>query len=139
VRLVLLVLLVQLVHRARRVHRDRRAHLDRRAHQARKALLVIPRHRGSTGRKGHRARKARKALRTTGPPGPGLTREEVEAMIAAAVADTVKYGAGVALRAHAKQVLCAELGGPAESNQPFELTSRAEPGPWETWTIERVG
>lgn len=78
------------------------------------------------------------------PPPPGLTREEVQAMIDAAMEKAVQYGQKIALQSSGEvgpeqgKLLCAERGGPKLDNQPFELTSRSGmPGPWESWMVRK--
>jgi hypothetical protein len=73
-----------------------------------------------------------------------LTRDEVQALIdasiAAALANVVKYGERAAFRSDDGngKLLCAEQGGPEVDGNPFTLTARSSIGPWESWKIERV-
>lgn len=59
-------------------------------------------------------------------------RQELDALKAVAV----KRGDGIGLRASGGMLLCAELGGPRESGQPFEITSREQKRSWETFSVE---
>lgn len=84
------------------------------------------------------------------PPAPvGLSRDEVQALIDAAVqralapvlealAQRPTYDSAIALEAHGGKVLCAEGGGPAHDQEPFHLTSRSAVGIWESWRIRRA-
>lgn len=82
------------------------------------------------------------------PPAPsGVSREEVQALIQAALAPVLAalaerptYDSTIALQAHEGKgkLLCAEGGGPAHDYEPFQLTSRSAVGPWESWRIRRT-
>jgi hypothetical protein len=60
-----------------------------------------------------------------------------------ALGQKVAYGEKIALQASGKdgqndgKVLCAEEGGPTVDGEPFDLTGRAETGPWESWLVLR--
>jgi hypothetical protein len=79
---------------------------------------------------------------TAQPPGPGLQPPSNEiaaltARIEALEKNAVLYGQKIGVRADGGKVLCAESGGPDADNKPFNLTSRSNVGPWESWKVER--
>jgi hypothetical protein len=77
--------------------------------------------------------------------GGGLTRDDVQAMIDAALVDVVKVGSTVALRScgDSSAGIPAQLlsvdGGGTRPDQPLTWQGRTgdKPGPWETLTIEK--
>jgi len=87
------------------------------------------------------------------PPdsGDGLTEEQIEALRAevqrmidaslvpvnAQLSEAVKIGDKIGLQAQKGMVICAEGGGPEVANERFELTSRQNVGPWESFTLHR--
>jgi hypothetical protein len=78
----------------------------------------------------------------------GMTEDQVKAMIDAALkpvhaelATTLKDDSNISLRADEGNgmVLCAEGGGPTQTHQRFNLTSRpAVGGGWEKWKIRKA-
>jgi hypothetical protein len=80
------------------------------------------------------------------PQPPGLSREEVQAMIDASMENAIKVDDKIALVSSGdggerpSSLLCAEGGGPQASGDQFLLTARdgnTTPGPWESWTVKR--
>lgn len=61
--------------------------------------------------------------------------EKIATAVAAVSENTIKLGDKVALQAEQGMFLCAEEGGPTDEEEDFVLTSRREPGPWESWTL----
>jgi hypothetical protein len=81
----------------------------------------------------------------TGPPGgPGMTMEDVQALIDAAIKplqeeldDCFRPGHAVALQASGGMHLCAEQGGPPAEGQLFVLTGKTMVSVWETFTLKK--
>jgi len=69
------------------------------------------------------------------PPQQGLTKEEVQAMIDAALVPYLQRGDKVGLECASGTLLCAEGGGPEEAHETFTLTSRLGKGSWEEWRL----
>jgi hypothetical protein len=81
----------------------------------------------------------------TGPPGgPGMTMEDVQALIDAAIKplqeeldDCFRPGHAVALQASGGMHLCAEQGGPPAEGQLFVLTGKTMVSVWESFTLKK--
>jgi len=80
----------------------------------------------------------------TTPPAGGMTPEQVQAMIDAALvpireelATALKLGDAIALESDNGMILCAEGGGPNGPDQRFVLTSRLAINSWETWRLRK--
>ena len=52
--------------------------------------------------------------------------------------EAVTYGAKIGLRMHSEQLMMPlPDGGPTEERKPIGFESRTDPGPWESFTVER--
>ena len=60
--------------------------------------------------------------------------QQVEALVRSIA---VMWEDKIALQASGGKVMCAESGGPAKDNDPFDLTARSGIGPWESFTIHK--
>jgi hypothetical protein len=71
-------------------------------------------------------------------PEGGVSREEVKAMIDAALGDVVKIKDKIALRTNSGLLAGLNGGGPTTENAPIEWIGKGgEPHSWESLTIER--
>jgi hypothetical protein len=63
---------------------------------------------------------------------------DLAAQLDALQLEAVTYGAKVALRMHSEKVIMPMPdGGPTDERQPVAFESRTDPGPWESFTLER--
>jgi hypothetical protein len=71
------------------------------------------------------------------PSTPGLSKDEVQAMIDKSMEQAVKLGDHIALRTNSGLIVGTVGGGPSLEGQPIELIGKTDIHAWETFTLER--
>lgn len=74
---------------------------------------------------------------TSPPQEAGVSKDEVQAMIDAAMANAVKVGDKIALRTNSGMIAGIKGGGPTSENAPIDLIGKSNIDAWESFKVEK--